>query len=249
MTALKPAGYQWEQFTDPEQAVAAYAVQRHDLVITDLKMPGMNGLQVLQAIRLINPTAKVIICSGYGDAKTVTQALDYGACAFLDKPVDIVKVLQICGDLEKGIPKGEIKVKIAQIVTFSLGNEEYGIEISQVKEIIRVFPITMIPQTPHYVRGLLNLRGNVIPVVDLSRRLGLPDREEGKENRIIVVMVEDDVAGLVVDAVSEVMTVTDNLLQEAPVMVTSIGEKFIAKIIKTGDRLIIWLKLAGLLYN
>jgi purine-binding chemotaxis protein CheW len=103
-----------------------------------------------------------------------------------------------------------------QLVSFRLGQEEYGIDILCVQEIIRVPRITPIPNTPPYVEGVLNLRGRVIPVISLRRRLGLPEAEEGKETRIIVADLSPNTVGFIVDCVSEVIRVPASQIAEAP---------------------------------
>lgn len=98
-SALEPAGYNIEMFTVPEEAVKAYQSKAYDLVITDMKMPGMNGIQVLQALRSFDPEAKVIINTGYGDVDTAIAAVNNGAYAFFGKPVDISELLETLEDL------------------------------------------------------------------------------------------------------------------------------------------------------
>lgn len=94
VSAIEPAGHICDTFTLPEKAVEAYSLKLYDVVITDMKMPGMNGLQVLQAIKSKNPNAKVIINTGYGDVDTAISAINHGAYAFFGKPVDIGELLE-----------------------------------------------------------------------------------------------------------------------------------------------------------
>src|SRR5487761_151731 len=95
-----------------------------------------------------------------------------------------------------------------QVVVFDLSSEIYALDILHVHEIIRIQPVTPVPGAPNYVEGLINLRGRVVPVVDLRKRFGLPLRATGDRARIVVVQVSDDIVGVVVDAVSEVITVS-----------------------------------------
>ncbi|ABZ83992.1 purine-binding chemotaxis protein chew, putative [Heliomicrobium modesticaldum Ice1] len=135
-----------------------------------------------------------------------------------------------------------------QIVTFSLGTEAYGVPIEQVQEIIRPSPVTYIPYAPPHVLGLINLRGNVIPVIDLRRRLSLDPQGDGKYNRIIVVYLDDIVVGLWVDAVSAVTTVREEMLADNPEGL-SVGEQFIDKVVKTDERLIALLNIPALIQH
>ncbi|MZP30309.1 chemotaxis protein CheW [Heliobacterium undosum] len=135
-----------------------------------------------------------------------------------------------------------------QIVTFSLGTEAYGIPIEQVQEIIRPSPVTFIPYAPPHVLGLINLRGNVIPVIDLRRRLTLDPQGDGKYNRIIVVHLDEIVVGLWVDAVSAVTAVREEMLADNPEGL-SVGEQFIDKVVKTEERLIALLNIPALIQH
>lgn len=92
--AIEPSGHECGLYTIPEEAVAAYGNKNYDVVITDMKMPGMNGIQVLKAIKEMNSTAKVIINTGYGDVDTAISAVNNGAYAFFGKPVDISELLE-----------------------------------------------------------------------------------------------------------------------------------------------------------
>src|SRR5437763_16976232 len=94
-----------------------------------------------------------------------------------------------------------------QLVVFELGAELYGVEIARVHEIIRLQAVTRVPRSPAFVEGVINLRGKVIPVVDLRRRFGLPSAEHTRSSRIVVVEIGDQVVGIVVDGVSEVLRV------------------------------------------
>ncbi len=108
-----------------------------------------------------------------------------------------------------------------QIVTFFLANEEFGVDILLVKEIIRPAPITEVPNTLSYVEGVINLRGKVVPVVDLRKRLDLEISEEDKATRIMIIELEDKTTGFILDSVSKVMTVPRDSVQAAPDMITA----------------------------
>ncbi|MDE3075246.1 MAG: chemotaxis protein CheW, partial [Chloroflexota bacterium] len=125
-----------------------------------------------------------------------------------------------------------------QVVVFDLSNETYALDITYVIEIIRILPITPVPGAPYYVEGLLNLRGRVVAVVDLRKRFGLPLRATGEHSRIIVVQVGDDIVGAIVDAVSEVVTVSPDVMEPAGRVVTALDAEFIRGIAKLEGRLV-----------
>jgi len=121
-------------------------------------------------------------------------------------------------------------------LTFTLANEEYGLEILKVREIIGLMDITAIPQTPAYVKGVINLRGKVIPVIDLRLKFGLPPMEYGERTCIIVVEVRTSSAsiqmGVVVDTVSEVLNINGADIEPAPSFGTRVDTKYILGIAK-----------------
>ena len=132
-----------------------------------------------------------------------------------------------------------------QLVTFKLGNEEFGIEIMKVQEIIRIPPITRVPQAPSHIDGVINLRGNVISVVNLRSRFGLPDggEEDDEISRIIVLKENKYEFGIRVDSVHEVLHLQDMDLEPPPSVTVGIDASFIRGIGKVDDRLLIFLKL------
>ncbi len=119
-------------------------------------------------------------------------------------------------------------------LTFQLSNEEYGVEILKVREIIGVMDITAVPQMPIYMKGVINLRGKVIPVVDLRLKFGLPEAEHTEETCIIVVDVGKEV-GIIVDTVSEVLDVINENIEPAPAMGGSVDTAFILGMGKVGE--------------
>lgn len=100
VTVLEPAGHRCDAFTVPEKALEAYRQKQYDAVITDLKMPGLNGIDVLKEVRALNNGAKVIIATGYGDVETAIVALNNGACAFLGKPIDLNNLMDTLEKIE-----------------------------------------------------------------------------------------------------------------------------------------------------
>lgn len=130
-----------------------------------------------------------------------------------------------------------------QLVIFELGDEDYGIEIAAVEGIIKMQDITRLPKCPSYVEGIINLRGSVMPVIDLAKRFGIPPRENNNETRIIVVIMDNIKIGMIVSAVSEVMTIDDSVIEPPPSVVTTINSGFISGIARIDSRLIILLGL------
>ena len=126
-----------------------------------------------------------------------------------------------------------------QYLTFILGPEEYGIDILKVQEIRGYSTITAIPNTPSYIKGVMNLRGAVVPVVDLRTRFGMPTTEYNKFTVIIVVVVGTRILGLVVDAVSDVLNIARDAIEPPPDLGSSIDQAFITGLGKAGEKLIL----------
>ena len=135
-----------------------------------------------------------------------------------------------------------------QIVTFFLGQEEFGVDILLVQEIIRPAPVTEVPNTPRFVEGVINLRGKVVPVIDLRKRLNIPTIEADKATRIIIIELEKRITGFVVDSVSKVITVPAGSVQGAPDMIMSgVESEYITGVSRIDDRLIILLDFSKIL--
>jgi len=128
-------------------------------------------------------------------------------------------------------------------LTFELGEEEYGLEILKVREIIGMMDITSVPRTPDFVLGVINLRGNVIPVIDLRLKFGMPTAERTEETCIIVVDVEGMEMGILVDRVSEVLDISDEEIQPAPEFGVSVNTDFILGIGNAHDTVTILLNI------
>ncbi len=129
----------------------------------------------------------------------------------------------------------------SQIVSFRLGAEVYGVDIMHVQEIILIGPVTPMPSVPDYIRGLTNLRGNVIPIIDLGTRFGLERRSDTGRSRIVVLNVGRKTMGVVVDAVEEVLRLRDSQIEPVSSGFTGVGREFINGLAKLEDRLVIQL--------
>jgi purine-binding chemotaxis protein CheW len=134
-----------------------------------------------------------------------------------------------------------------QFLTFTLKDEEYGIEILRVQEIKGFSRITPIPNTPNYIKGVLHLRGTVVPVVDLRSKFGMPETEYNQFTVIIVVTVGRRVMGLLVDAVSDVLNIGKDDVEAAPELGSMVDTSFMTGMAKTGEKLIMLLNIDKLL--
>ena len=135
----------------------------------------------------------------------------------------------------------------AQVVSFRLSNEEYGLDITRVQEIILMGQITEIPEVPDYICGLCNLRGTVIPIVDLRRRFGLATADATEQTRIIVVNARDHTFGIVVDGVSEVLRLDPDQIEPPPTGLLGLDQVYIKGLVKMRDKIMILLNLEGIL--
>ncbi|MBI9060293.1 MAG: chemotaxis protein CheW [Labilibaculum sp.] len=134
-----------------------------------------------------------------------------------------------------------------QLVIFELGAEYFGIDISMVEGINKLLEITKIPQAPAYLEGITNLRGSVLPVIDLQKRFGMVVQEQTNDTRIMVANMDGVKIGMVVSAVSEVLTIDDKEIEPPPPMVSNVNSEFIIGVAKIDKRLVILLDLAKVL--
>lgn len=136
---------------------------------------------------------------------------------------------------------------LIQLVTFRLGEEEFGVDILAVHEIIRLVQITVVPNAPHFMEGVINLRGKVLPVIGLRKRFGMQFQELDAQSRIIVMEINQNIVGFLVDAVSEVLRIPESTVVEPPAVVSGIGSEYIRGVGKLAERLLILLDLEALL--
>lgn len=134
-----------------------------------------------------------------------------------------------------------------QLVVFDLASEAYGVDIGTVREIIRLQEITHVPNAPDFVEGVINLRGKVIPVVDLRKRFGVAVGEQTAESRIVVVDIAGEDIGVMVDAVAEVLRIAADSVESAASIITTADSYYILGIAKLGEQLIILLDLEKVL--
>lgn len=139
--------------------------------------------------------------------------------------------------------------ELLQLVSFVVGNEEFAVPILAVQEINRMMQITAVPQSPPFVEGVINLRGKIIPVIDLRKRFGMPPAEDTSDARIIVVEVAQRVIGFTVDRVNEVLRIAADIVDPAPQMVVGVDSEFIQGVGKLADRLLILLSLEKLFHD
>ncbi len=134
-----------------------------------------------------------------------------------------------------------------QLVVFDLASEFYGVDIGDVREIIRMQTVTRVPGAPPFVEGIINLRGQVIPVVDLRKRLELTVAEQTNESRIVWVVINGQDVGVIVDAVTEVLRIPLSSIEPSSSMVSSVDSDYLRGIAKLESRLIILLEMGKVL--
>jgi purine-binding chemotaxis protein CheW len=134
-----------------------------------------------------------------------------------------------------------------QVVVFQVGGERYGVEVGQVQSIERMSTITRVPRTLSFIRGVMNLRGIVVPVIDLRERFGLTAAESTDETRIIIVHVDEMTVGLIVDSVLDVQMIDESLIESAPSMIGGLEAAYLHGIAKVGDDVLILLNLTKVL--
>lgn len=143
----------------------------------------------------------------------------------------------------------EIDEGTTNLVTFRLGSGEYAIDIMQAKEIIKMEKITLIPNAPYFVEGVINLRGNIIPIIDLKKRFNLEESEGDKNTGIIIAKIEDVDMGIMIDSVSKVVSMPNSDIQPPPSMLQGIRQRYIKGVGKMEDKLLVVLDLDKLFTN
>ncbi len=136
---------------------------------------------------------------------------------------------------------------ITQWVTFFLDSEKYGIKVMQVQEVLRMTEIAPVPGAPHYVLGIINLRGNVVTVIDSRKRFGLPEKEPDDSTRIVIIEAGDNVVGILVDSVAEVVDLRTDDIETAPNVGTDESSKYIQGVSSVSEELLILVDVNKLL--
>jgi purine-binding chemotaxis protein CheW len=137
--------------------------------------------------------------------------------------------------------------ELQQFISFSVGEEEYGLELPRVKEVIRMREITWLPKAPSFVKGIINLRGDVIPIIDLRDKFGLELREDTTQTRVIVVEIEGRLVGLVVDSASQVVRILADQIDPPPSVPGGFSQELITGVGKIDHRLVILLNADSIL--
>ncbi len=136
---------------------------------------------------------------------------------------------------------------LLQLVSFKVGTEEFGVDILKVQEINRMLKITKVPNAPDFVEGVVNLRGRIIPVIDLRKRLSIESKVHDNKTRIVVVDILGNIVGFIVDEVNEVLRISKDIIENPPELVSQVDSDFITSVAKLEDRIIILLDLDNLL--
>ncbi len=136
---------------------------------------------------------------------------------------------------------------VQQFITFTLGAQEYGVDIMLVREIKGWTETTALPQAPHYVRGVINLRGIIVPILDLRARFGMGPTEPSRMHVVIIVTTAARTTGLLVDAVSDIVSVEPGAMRAVPQMGQPVEESFLEGLVPLGDRMVTLVSLEGLI--
>jgi purine-binding chemotaxis protein CheW len=148
---------------------------------------------------------------------------------------------------EATIDKANHAGDVQQFLTFALGQEEYGVEILKIQEIKGFSTITPLPNAPTFIKGVLNLRGTIVPIVDLRKKFSLPEVGYTKFTVIVVVQIQGKIMGFIVDAVSDVLNVARTDIQPTPDLYGQVDTSFINGLAKTGEKLVILLDIEKVL--
>jgi purine-binding chemotaxis protein CheW len=149
--------------------------------------------------------------------------------------------------MSKNLNSKKESIELLQLVSFKIGDEEFGVDILNVQEINKMVTITKVPNSPEFVEGVINLRGRVIPIIDLRTRLKLERKTHDKDTRIIVVEISGKTIGFIVDSVQEVLRIPANITEAPPELVSGVDSEFIRSVGKLEDRLIILIDLEKVL--
>jgi purine-binding chemotaxis protein CheW len=187
-------------------------------------------------VSTLSPEERVRLAQAHNGIEAVIHSVDE-LLAF-----ERSKEREIMAALDDNIQK-QLSGKTLQVVSFALGSEEYGVDIAQVQEINRMIKVTNVPQAAQFMEGVINLRGRLIPIIDLRTRFGMERAERTKNTRIVVTEIGSKRLGMVVDSVSEVLRIPVEQIEDAPDLVAGVDTEYIRGVGKLEDRLIILLDL------
>lgn len=145
--------------------------------------------------------------------------------------------------------KASASGKTKQIIVFRVGKEDYGLEIEKVQEVIRMKAIKKLPRSPHFVLGVMNLRGNIIPIIGLRQKFGLEESPYNEFTRIVVVNDSGKLVGMVVDEVNRVINVPEENIEGNPDMIRDNTKALVRGVAKLNDQVVILIQLEYLIYN
>ncbi len=148
---------------------------------------------------------------------------------------------------EQNNRRHEMDGELSQMISFMVGEEEYGLDILRVKEVIRIREITRLPKAPSFVKGIINLRGDVIPIIDLRDKFGLEHQQYTSMTRVIVVDVDEKLVGMVVDAASQVVRIPADQIDPPPPIVGCLSAEYVKGVGKLDERLVILLNIDRIL--
>jgi purine-binding chemotaxis protein CheW len=149
--------------------------------------------------------------------------------------------------MEKRMQKSRTEKKEIQAIGLRIGTEEYGLPIKSVQEVITAPRITRVPKSPAYIRGVINLRGNVIPVIDLALRFGIGETVLGADSRIVAVDVNDELVGIAAESVSKVTRLDEAAINPPPALVSGISAEYLEGVARLSDRFMIFMNLQKVL--
>lgn len=144
---------------------------------------------------------------------------------------------------QAGAAAAELASGTNQFVVFRLGENEFAVAIDQVQEILVLGRVTIIPKVPEFIEGVINVRGRIVPVLNLCKRLGIPGRPWDAETRIIVVAVAEQIVGMIVDMVTEVVRIPHATIEPPPPLITTVSPTFLVGIGKLESRILVILNL------
>lgn len=139
------------------------------------------------------------------------------------------------------------EAKITQLIVFHVADEEFGVPIGEIQEIIRMRPITPIPDSPEFIKGLINVRGDIVAVIDVKARFSLPRDEKIPPKHIVITKRDETVFGLIVDEVTEVLRIPETEIKKPPELVTHLHQQYVTGVVTIENRLLILIDLARVL--